>query len=98
MTRPTPQGAPQYLPGPRSGNADFDAACARRDFGLLQDAVRVMSKRDAVEHLAFLFPAHSYRWFSRNFARLMQLSSADFEQALHADPTANRAIRHLDAA
>ena len=57
-----------------------------------------MSKRDAVEHLAFLFPAHSYRWFSRNFARLMQLSSADFESALHADPTANRAIRHLDAA
>lgn len=57
-----------------------------------------MSKRDAVEHLAFLFPAHTCRWFSRNFARLMQLSPADFERALHADPTANRAIRHLDTA
>lgn len=98
MTWPAPTGAPQHIPGPRSGNADFDAACARRDFSLLQDAVRLMSKRDATEHLSYLFPAHSCRWFSRNFERLMELSPADFERALHADPTANRAIRHLDAA
>lgn len=57
-----------------------------------------MSKRDATEHLSYLFPAHSCRWFSRNFERLMRLSPADFERALHADPTANRAIRHLGAA
>ena len=99
MTAPAPHGAHlTILPGPRSGNADFDAACARQDFGLLQAAVAGMTKRDAVEHLAFLFPAHSGRWFSRNFAALMALSPADFERALHPDPTANAAIRRALAA
>lgn len=95
MSNPAPHGAPQMIPGPRSGNPAFDAACARRDYGLLQSAVADMPKRDAVEHLAAIFPAHTQRWFSRRFADLMALTPADFERALHADPTANAAIRSV---
>lgn len=97
--RSAPAGAQQAIPGPRSGNVDFDAAGARRDFGLLQAAVAEMSKRDAVDHMAFLFPARSRRWFTRNFAALMGLSPDDFGRALtYSDPTGDTAVRNLSAA
>lgn len=99
MTRPAPTGAPNHLPGPRSGNASFDEACARRDYGLLQAAVADMGKREAVEHLAFLFPHRTPRWFSRNFADLMSLTPEDFGRLIqYADPTGDTAVARAMAA
>lgn len=84
------------IPGPRSGNASFDAACDRRDYGLLQSAVATMTKRDAVEHMAFLFPQRTRRWFSRNFAALMALTPDSFGRALeYADPTGETAVANI---
>ena len=96
MSTPAPHGATSALPGPRSGNAAFVAACARRDFALLQQAVGDMSKRDAVEHLAYLFPHRSERWFGRNLSTLMALDPADFSRLLgYADPTGDTAVAHI---
>ena len=97
MSTPAPHGAtPTTLPGPRSGNAAFVAACARRDFALLQQAVSDMSKRDAVEHLAYLFPHRSERWFGRNLSALMALDPADFSRLLgYSDPTGDHAVARI---
>ena len=87
------------IPGPRSGNASFVAACDRRDYGLLQSAVATMTKRDAVEHMAFLFPHRTRRWFSRHFAALMTMTPDDFGRILqYADPTGDAAVARAMAA
>ena len=89
---------PIHRPGPRSGSAAFDAACARRDYALLQDAICDMPKRDAVQHLAALFPARTERWFARNLPRLMALTPDDFARTIdHADPTGDTAVRRVMA-
>ena len=96
MSTPAPRGAHSTDPGPRSGNAAFVAACARRDFALLQQAVSDMSKRDAVEHLAYLFPHRSERWFGRNLSALMALDPADFSRLLsYSDPTGDHAVARI---
>ena len=95
MSAPAPHGAPlNPSTDPRSGIA-FRAACERRDFQSLQDVLRSMTKRDAVDHLCWLFPSHAREWMRRNLPYLMALTPADFERALHADPTANAAIRSV---
>lgn len=82
-------------PGPRSGDA-FEEACARRDFGLLQDALADMPKKQAVDHLCNLFPQRTHRWFVRNFPRLMALTPDDFGWELgYADPTGKAATDHV---
>ena len=55
-----------------------------------------MSKRDAVEHLAYLVPHRSERWFGRNLSTLMALDPADFSfqsaafAVVGSDPTPTR--------
>lgn len=99
MTAPAPHGAHSITPtGASSGVTAFEAACARRDYGLLQEALNGMPVSRAVIHLHTLFPANSVRWYKRYYPHLMALSPADFERALHADPTANAAIRRVLAA
>ncbi len=93
MTAPAPSGAPQSDPtSPREEDADFAAACARQDYGLLQDALRGMSKRDAVAHILGLFGHLSEWWVRRHFARLMSLSPDELRRVIaYADPTGEHA-------
>lgn len=98
MTDAAPHGAtPTTLPGPRSGSSQFQAACRRRDFVSLQRAIADMDKREAVEHLAWLFPHRTERWFSRNLSTLTALDPADFARLLaYSDPTGDQAVRAAD--
>ena len=83
--------APAPLTGPRSGDA-FTAACQRRDFASLQDAIRDLSKRDAVDHLHSLFPQHTRSWMERNLPYLMALDPDDFWGIAYPDPTGEDAV------
>src|SRR5690606_27586369 len=95
MTAP-PGLAPTLAPltGPRSGDA-FAAACARRDFASLQDAIRDLSKRDAVDHLHALFPHRTRSWMERNLPYLMALDPDAFWRLTHPDPTGEDAVRNV---
>lgn len=95
MTAP-PGHAPATAPltGPRSGDA-FDAACRRRDYAALQDAIRDLSKRDAVDHLHRLFPHRSRSWLERNLSYLMGLAPDHFWRLAYADPTGEAAVRRV---
>ena len=94
MSTPAPHGAPPTQPtGASSGVTAFEAACSRRDFALLQQALDGLPVSQAVTHLHHLFPQNSVRWYKRYYPHLMALSPDDFWRALHADPTATSAIR-----
>ena len=96
MTATALRGRPSPLPpDPRSGVA-FQEACARRDYGLLQDALRDMSKRDAVDHLADIFPHRTRTWHHRNFGALMALDPDRFWRLMHPDPTGDTAAHNID--
>ena len=97
MTATALRGRPSPLPpDPRSGVA-FQQACARWDYALLQDALAPMTKRDAVDHLAALFPHRTRSWHHRNFERLMSLTPDQLGRVLtYADPTGEAAARRTD--
>lgn len=80
------------LTGPRSGDA-FDAACRRRDYAALQDAIRHLSKRDAVDHLHGLFPQHSRSWMERHLTYLMNIAPDHFWRLAYSDPTGDAVVR-----
>ncbi len=71
-------------------------ADSRRDIALLQDGLRGMSKRDACDHLADLFPWRSRPWFVRHFERLMRLDPEVFRRLTYADPTGEHAANLAD--
>lgn len=100
MSTPAPHGAPQTHPtSPREEDPAYRDAVARQDYGLLQDAVRSLTKRDAVEHIATLFPHLSTWWVRRHFAALMAMSPDDFGRVLqYADPTGDTAVTNAMAA
>ena len=83
--------APAPLTGPRSGDA-FTAACQRRDFASLQDAIRNLSKRDAVDHLLSLFPHRTRSWMERYLPHLMALDPDTFWSLAYPDPTGEGAV------
>lgn len=65
-------------------------------YALLQEALTGLSKKEAVEHLHYLFPHKEERWFSRNLPYLMALDPLGLYEILgHSDPTANKAIREV---
>lgn len=71
-------------------------ADSRRNIGLLQDALRGMSKRDACDHLAGLFPHRSRPWFVRHLEEITRLDPATFERLMYADPTGEAAAHNVD--
>lgn len=79
-----------------STTLSFEAAVARRDYALLQSAVRDMSKRDAVDHLHNLFPHLARQWVNRNLSYLMALDPERLASVLsHGDPTGEAAVRNV---
>lgn len=96
MTAVTLRGTSTLPPDPRSGDASFRQACARWDYALLQDALAPMTKRDAVDHLASLFPHRTRSWHHRNFERLMSLTPDQLGRVLtYADPTGETATHRI---
>ena len=83
--------------GPRSDAEIVESVCDRRDIESVQAWVRGMSKRDAVEYLAFHFPRRSPRWYSRNLERLTSIDPEIFWRLTHADPTGEEACRRVMA-
>lgn len=63
--------------------------------GLLQESMKGMSKKDAIDHLLFHFPHKSEAWLRRNFQYLMALDPDGLLKALRPDPTANAAVSHV---
>lgn len=90
-----PLEPPTPAAGPRSAVSAFDRACARRDIASLQAAIAGMSKREAVEHLAGLFPWRTERWFIRNLEKLTAIDPDIFWRLMHPDPTGERAVRNV---
>ena len=96
MTATALRGHIQTPADPRSADAEFKAACERRDFALLQDALAGMTKREAVDHLTALFPHRSRSWHFRNFHALVALTPDDMERVLlYADPTGETAVANI---
>ena len=98
MTATALRGAPNTPADPRLADAEFLAACERRDYVLLQAALADMTKRDAVDHLVSLFPHKAREWFRRNLSALTALAPEELARFLdYADPTGetatNRALR-----
>ena len=99
MTAPALRGASNTPPSPREEDPAYRDAVARQDYGLLQDAVRDLTKKDAVEHIAALFPHLSVWWVRRHFAALMTMTPDDFGRILqYADPTGDAAVARAMAA
>ena len=99
MTAPALRGASNTPPSPREEDPAYRDAVARQDYGLLQDAVRDLTKKDAVEHITALFPHLSVWWVRRHFAALMTMSPDDFGRILqYADPTGDAAVARAMAA
>ena len=97
MTATALRGHIQAPPGRASGDAEFMAACERRAYVLLQEALAGMTTGEAVAHLADLFPDRSARWFRRNLHALRSLPPDGLGRVLtYADPTGETATRHLD--
>ena len=77
-------------------SALFQAACERRDYALIQDAVANMTKKEAVDYLHELFPHQARAWFGRNLSYLMQLDPLGLSRILtFSNPTADKAIRNV---
>lgn len=73
------------------------AACERRAYVLLQEALADMTTREAVAHLADMFPNRSARWFRRNLHALRNLPTDGLARALdYADPTGDTAAANID--
>lgn len=69
-----------------------------QDYALLQEAIAPMSKKEAVQHLRFLFPHLTGSWLTRNFAHLMGLDPDGLHELLvYNDPTARKAINNVMA-
>ncbi|MDO5533202.1 MAG: hypothetical protein Q4F65_00935 [Propionibacteriaceae bacterium] len=83
-------------PGRASGDAEFLAACERRDYALLQAALLGMTTREAVDHLACLFPHRTRRWFLRHLHTIRTMTADDFARFLdYADPTGETATARV---
>ncbi len=96
MTATALRGTLQTPPGRASGDAEFKAACERRDYVLLQEALEGMDTRDAVEHLASLFPHRTHRWFLRHLHAIRTLSADALAYFLtYTDPTGEEATTNL---
>ncbi len=97
MSTPAPHGAPSTQPtGASSGVTAFEAACERRDYALLQQALGGLPVSQAVTHLHRLFPQNSVRWYKRYYPHLMALDPADFSRLLsYSDPTGDHAVARL---
>jgi hypothetical protein len=68
-----------------------------QDYAALQDAIRGLSRKDALDYLTELFPHKARQWFNRNLAYLMDLDPLGLSRILgYSDPTANKAIRNLE--
>lgn len=77
-------------------SVDFQDACERRDYALLQDSISTMSKKEAIAHLHGLFPHKAKAWFTRNLPHIVQLDPRGLSRLLgHSDPTADKAIRNV---
>lgn len=91
MTATALRGAPNTPAGRASADAEFLA-----DYALLQAALVGMTTRDAVDHLADLFPHRSRRWFLRNLHVIRTLSADDLTRFLsYADPTGDTATANV---
>jgi hypothetical protein len=78
-------------------HAQFQQAVDGQDYAALQDAIRDLSKKDALDHLTALFPQKARQWFARNLSHLMDLDPYMLGKILqHSDPTANKAIRNIE--
>lgn len=65
-------------------------------YALLQEEIKDMSKKDAVDHLHEQFPHKAREWFRRNLGYLMALDPKGLSEVIgYSDPTANKAIRHV---
>lgn len=96
MTATALRGALNTPADPRLADAEFQAACERRDYVLLQAALADMTKRDAVDHLASLFPHKAREWFRRNLSALMALAPEELARFLdYADPTGDTATANV---
>lgn len=96
MTATALRGPLHTPPGSTSGDAEFLAACERRDYVLLQDALAGMTTREAVEHLAALFPHRTPRWFARNLYAIRNLDADQLGRFLgYADPTGDTATERV---
>lgn len=79
-------------------HAQFQQAVDKRDYAALQDSIRHLSKKDALDHLTDLFPHKARQWFSRNLGYLMDLDPHMLGEILqHSDPTARKAINRVMA-
>ena len=99
MSPPTTLTTLTPASGPRSDVEIVELVCDERDIASVQSWVRHMSKRDAVEYLAFHFPRRSVRWFSRNLERLTSIDTNPelFYRLTHPDPTGEEACRRAMA-
>lgn len=78
-------------------HAQFQEAVDGHNYAALQDAIRGLSKKDALDHLTALFPHKARQWFARNLSYLMDLDPLGLSRILgHSDPTANKAIRNIE--
>ena len=67
------------------------------NYATLQNSIRHLSKKDAVEYLHQQYPANSKRWYSRNLHHLMALNEHSFYEAItYNDPTPKNAIRNIE--
>lgn len=77
-------------------DTSFEEAVASRDYVLLQDAIRDLSKKDAVEHLHGLFPHLTPSWLGRNLVHLQGMDPDGLASVLaYSDPTGSRAVRNV---
>jgi hypothetical protein len=78
-------------------HAQFQEAVDSQDYASLQDSIRDLPKKDALDHLTELFPHKARQWFNRNLGYLMQLDPIGLSRILgHSDPTADKAIRNIE--
>ena len=64
--------------------------------GYLQESVRDMSKKDAIDHILHFYPHLDENWLRRKFQYLMALDPVGLVNVLtYGDPTGNTAVRHV---
>lgn len=93
-----PPGHPAPVPAQVHDQGAFARACARRDIGALQAALANLTKREACEHLAALFPHRTHRWFAHHLERITRIDPDLWWRLAYADPTGEQAVRRADAA
>lgn len=75
----------------------FEEAVSRRDYAALQESIRHLSKKDALDHLENLFPHKARKWFERNLGFIMALDPEHLGELLdYNDPTPRKAIRNVE--